>query len=165
MKVCFIGHRTIQKTDELIQRMRETVKELIRKGVKIFLFGSVGAFNDLSWQIVSELKKEYPFIQRVYVRATYSHIEKFYEEYLLQSYEITYFPPQIEKAGRCAYVERNRVMIDESAYCIFYYNEEHLGQKRRRFINNTEFLETCKSGTKIALDYAVKKRKNIINVL
>ena len=99
MKVCFIGHRTIQKTDELIQRMRETVKELIRKGVKIFLFGSVGAFNDLSWQIVSELKKEYPFIQRVYVRATYPRIEKFYEEYLLQSYEITYFPPQIEKAG------------------------------------------------------------------
>ena len=52
-------------------------------------------------------------------------------------------------AGRAAYVERNREMINKSKYCIVYYDEQNAPATR-------------KSGTKIALDYAIKKRKEIM---
>ena len=42
-------------------------------------------------------------------------------------------------------------MIDNSHYCIVYYDESNTPTAR-------------KSGTKIALDYATKKCKNIINI-
>lgn len=126
MRVCFIGHRNIEKTDELISLLRDTIVTLIDKGVTTFLFGSKSEFDNLSWKIVTELKKNYPLIKRVYVRAAYQFIDKSYEEYILQSYEETYFPPKLENAGRFSYVERNYEMIDNSTYCVFYYNEDYM---------------------------------------
>ncbi len=55
-------------------------------------------------------------------------------------------PENIKKAGKASYVERNRIMIDESDFGIFYMNENY-------------FLSKSKSGTKIAYDYALKKSK------
>ncbi len=103
-------------------------------------------------KLVSEIKEKYPHIKRVYVRAEYPYISEHYKNYLLESYEDTYYPEKIMKSGRAAYVERNYEMIDKSLYCIVYYDEQG-------------FPTTRKSGTKIALDYAIKKCKNIISVL
>ena len=118
MQSCFIGHRSIEKSQELKRLLRKTVLELINKGVKRFLFGSMSEFDNLSWEIVTELKRTYPDIERVYVRSSYQYIDKSYEEYLLNSYEETYFPLKIEKAGKYSYVERNYEMIDNSTYSI-----------------------------------------------
>lgn len=91
MQVCFIGHRKIEKTEELIAALKETVVMLINKGVTKFLFGSMSEFDNLSWEVVTNLKEEYPAIKRVYVRATHQYMDKFYEEYLLESYEENIF--------------------------------------------------------------------------
>lgn len=160
MRVCFIGHRNIEKTDELISLLRDTIVTLIDKGVTTFLFGSKSEFDNLSWKIVTELKKNYPLIKRVYVRAAYQFIDKSYEEYILQSYEETYFPPKLENAGRFSYVERNYEMIDNSTYCVFYYNEDYIPPQNR----NTLLPSSNNSGTKIAYEYATKKKKIIINL-
>ncbi|MBR2023536.1 MAG: hypothetical protein IJ996_03370 [Clostridia bacterium] len=152
MQVCFIGHRTIEKTEELRVRLKESIIHFINKGATSFLFGSKSAFDHLSWQVVTQIKKEYPFIRRIYVRADYPKIDKAYEEYLLGLYEETYYPPRLQNAGKYAYVERNYEMIDNATYCIFYYNENHVSQLQRR------------SGTKIAYAYAVKKKKEIVNL-
>ena len=152
MQACFIGHRKIEKREELISSLKETIITLVDKGVTTFLFGSMGEFNELSWQIVTILKEKFPLIKRIYVRSAYPYIEKSYEEYLLTSYEETYFPPKLEKAGKYAYVERNYEMIDNSMYCIFYYNENYIPQSKRT------------SGTKIAYKYAIRKKKQIINL-
>ncbi|MBO5926255.1 MAG: hypothetical protein J6Q38_01675 [Clostridia bacterium] len=48
-------------------------------------------FDELSWEVVTLLKKEYPYIKTVYVRSAFQHINDFYEKYLLNSYEETYF--------------------------------------------------------------------------
>ncbi len=151
MKACFIGHKNIEKTEELIVSLKKTVATLIKKGVTTFLFGSRSEFNDLSWEVVTEIKREHPSIKRVYVRAAYQYTTKEYEEYLLATYEETYFPPKIENAGKYSYVERNCEMIDSSLYCVFYYNENYIASRRN-------------SGTKIAYKYAVKKKKEIINL-
>ena len=69
--------------------------------------------------------------------------------YLLQFYDETYYPEKMLGAGRAAYVERNYEMINNSNFCVVYYDEEYIPNKR-------------KSGTKIALDYAIKKGRKII---
>ena len=164
MQVCFIGHRTVLNSEELIRSLKETIIYLINKGATNFLFGSMSEFDDLSWKIVTELKEVYPFIKRIYIRSAYQNIDKRYEEYLLKSYEETYFPLKLENAGKYSYVERNYEMIDVSTYCVFYYNENYIPPLSQKPKNNMLFLPKRNSGTKIAYNYAVKRNKIIINL-
>ena len=163
MQVCFIGHRTIEKTDDLISSLKETILALIKKGVTTFLFGSMSEFDSLSWKVVSEIKEHYPFIKRVYIRSTYQYINKPYEKYLLDLYEEVYFPPKLENAGKYSYVERNYEMINKSTYCVFYYNKNYVPQLKRK---SKQLLSSPSrnSGTKIAYDYAIRRKKEIINL-
>ena len=147
---CFFGHRKINETEELKSKLVEIIEKLIvDEKVDTFLFGSKSRFNSLCLELVSEIKEKYPHIKRVYVRAEYPYISERYKKYLLESYEDTYYPEHIIGSGRAAYVERNYVMINKSKFCIVYYDEPNAPTTR-------------KSGTKIALDYAIKHKKEII---
>ena len=149
---CFIGHRKINETEELKLKLIEVIEKLIvEKQVDTFLFGSKSRFNSLCQETVTKIKEKYPHIKRVYVRAEYPLISEDYKNYLLESYEATYYPEKLQRSGRAVYVERNYEMIDNSRYCIVYYDEACAPTTR-------------KSGTKIALDYAAKKSKNVISV-
>ena len=162
---CFFGHRKIDVTDELISRLRETVENLIvGKKVDTFLFGSKSEFNELSLQVVKELKEKYPHIRRVYVRAEFPYIDESYTEYLLQSYEHTYYPERMINAGKAAYVERNYEMIDNSSYCIIYYDENYMPPRRRNSKRDVLDYQPS-SGTKLAYDYAIKKNTAVINLV
>ena len=149
---CFFGHRTINETEELKSKLIEIIEKLIvDENVDIFLFGSKSRFNSLCLELVTEIKEKYPHIKRIYVRAEYPDINEQYTNYLLESYEETYYPEHIRSSGRAAYVERNYEMISKSKFCIVYYDEPNASTTR-------------KSGTKTALDYAIKKGKQIINI-
>ena len=146
---CFFGHRTINETEELKAKLIEIIEKLIvYEKVDTFLFGSKSRFNSLCLELVTEIKEKYPHIKRIYVRAEYPDINEQYINYLLESYEDTYYPEHIRSSGRAAYVERNYEMINKSQFCIVYYDEPNVPTTR-------------KSGTKIALDYAVKQGKQI----
>lgn len=150
---CFFGHRTINETEKLKSKLIEIIEKLIvENSVDTFLFGSKSQFNSLCKETVTQIKEKYPHIKRIYVRAEYPYISEHYKNYLLENYEDTYYPEKILNSGRASYVERNCEMIDNSKYCIVYYDEENAPTTR-------------KSGTKIALDYAIKKHKKILNVL
>lgn len=147
---CFIGHRTISETEELRNKLSATIEKLITdEKVDTFLFGSKSRFDSLCLEIVSNLKEKHPHVKRIYVRAEFPVIDDDYAAYLLELYDNTYYPEKIKNAGRAAYVERNYEMIDNSRFCIVYYNEETAPKTR-------------KSGTRIALDYATKKEVQII---
>lgn len=147
---CFFGHRTINETKELKSKLTDIIEKLIsEEKVDTFLFGSKSQFNDLCLKLVTEIKVKYPHVKRIYVRAEYPHISEQYKNYLLENYEDTYYPKSILNSGRAAYVERNYEMIDKSHYCIVYYDEQGAPTTR-------------KSGTKIALDYAIKRKKEVI---
>ncbi len=147
---CFFGHRTINETEDLkFKLLKITEKLIVEEKVDTFLFGSKSRFNDLCLEVVTQLKEKHPNIKRIYVRAEYHYINNNYKNYLLNFYEDTYFPEKIINAGKAVYIERNCEMIDKSRFCVVYYNNaptEH------------------KSGTKIALDYAVKQEKVIFNI-
>ena len=161
---CFFGHRKIDKTPELIDRLTKEIEGLItEKDVGIFYFGSKSQFDDLCHKVVTELKEKYPHIKRVYVRSAYQHIPDWYEDSLLQHYEDTFFPEHIEKAGRAAYVERNQEMINKSDFCVVYYDENYAPPRRRNSRRDLTDYQP-KSGTKVALDYAIKNGICINNV-
>lgn len=164
MIATFIGHRTIQNNDILSEKLKTTILELIDdKKVDTFLFGSRSAFDDLCLETVTEIKRIRPHIKRVYVRAAYPYIDNGYETYLLGFYDLTYIPDKIERAGKAAYVERNEYMIDRADVCIFYYDINYLPPIKPAS-GRRVFSYRSKSGTKIAYDYALKKRKQIINL-
>lgn len=147
---CIFGHREMTETEELRTKLTETIENLItEKQVDTFLFGSRSDFDRLCLQLVTELKEKYPHVRRVYVRAEFPIIGEQYTDYLMTMYDETYYPEKVLGAGRAAYVERNYEMINKSKYCIVYYDPSYAPATR-------------KSGTKIALDYAVKKKKEII---
>ena len=152
MQVCFIGHRKIENSKELSTLLEETIIELINKGANTFFFGSKSDFDNLALKIVTELKKQFSFIKRIYVRSSFPVINNLYKSYLLKSYDETYFPKKLENAGKYSYVERNYEMIDNSTICVFYYNESYAPLSKR------------KSGTKTAYQYATRKKKEIINL-
>ena len=149
---CFIGHRTIIETEELKSKLNDIIEKLIVESkVDTFLFGSKSQFDSLCLELVTKLKEKYPHIKRIDVRAEYPNISERYKKYLLEKYEDTYYPEKIICSGRAAYIERNCEMIDNSLFCIFYYNEYNAPRNR-------------KSGTMIALNYAKKRGKQVINL-
>ena len=146
---CFLGHREITETKELKEQIFYILKNLIQdKNVDTFLFGSKSSFNSLCHTLVTNLKEQYPHIKRIYVRAEFPVINNSYKQYLLERYEDTYYPENIKGAGKAVYIKRNYEMIQNSQYCIFYYDEGYTITGR-------------KSGTKIAFDYARKHHKEI----
>ena len=150
---CFIGHREINETEELKSGLYKLIERLISENnVDTFLFGSKSRFNSLCYETVTGLKEKYPHIKRIYVRAEYPVIDRDYENYILKKYEGTYFPEKIKKAGKSAYLERNFFMIDNSRYCVFYFDKNLKYQNRN-------------SGTKSAFEYANKKGKEIFLTL
>ncbi len=150
---CFFGHRTVAETEKLKARLTEIIESLIEnENVDTFLFGSKSRFDSLCLETVTEIKEKYPHVKRVYVRAEFPYISEQYKRYLQESYEETYYPERIREAGRSSYVERNYEMIENSRFCVVYYDQACAPTTR-------------KSGTKVALDYAVKKGKRVIRVL
>ncbi|MBE7042883.1 MAG: hypothetical protein E7399_05250 [Ruminococcaceae bacterium] len=149
---CVFGHRKVEEKNKLKEKLTELFEQLIvSENVTTFYLGSKSEFNDLCCKVLAVKKEKYPHIQRVYVRGEYPCIDENYENYLLESYEKTYFPQRAIHAGKAVYVERNREMIDQSEICIVYYKNNYLPPKR-------------KSGTAIAYQYALQKKKIIINL-
>lgn len=67
-------------------------------------------------------------------------------------------------AGKAAYVERNYEMIDNSSYCIIYYDENYRPPRRKNSRRDL-FDYQPKRGTAVAYDYVIKKGKICLNIL
>lgn len=161
---CFFGHRRIEITPDLQRKLYDVIEALIvADGICTFLFGSKSQFNDLCLETVSRLKEKHPYIRRIYVRAEFPVINDSYRSYLLQRYEDTYYPERMVRAGRSAYVERNREMIDKSNICVVYYRTDYLPMRQKNSLRD-QVDHQPKSGTKLAHDYAIRKGLKILNL-
>jgi len=178
-KCCFIGHRTIEQSDELLNMLNTTIRRLIiEEGVQYFLFGSRSAFDDLCHGIVTELQKEYPHLVRVaYTRRSEYAVKAEEKEQMerswssllkrdvkLKDYDAEVQSERVYSAGKASYVERNREMIDASDFCIFYYNENYAPPQRKRANRDLSTYQP-KSGTRLAYEYAVQKSKKTDKII
>ena len=178
-RCCFIGHRTIEESEELFTLLRDTTKRLIlEEGVRYFLFGSRSAFDDLCHSIVTEYQKEYPHIIRVaYTRRSEYAVKAEEKEKMerswasvlktegkLKDYDAEVQSDRVYSAGKASYVERNYEMIDDSDFCVFYYNEAYLPPRRKRSKRDLSTYQP-KSGTRLAYEYAVQMSKKVEKVV
>ena len=179
-KACsFFGHRTIEETPELIQRLKSEIVRLIEnEGVTVFLFGSRSDFDYLCHLVVTELKEKYPNIirkcytcrsetctlesERAYWEEIYSHLKK--EKVTLLGVEEEVEHKTKYTSGRASYVERNQAMINDSDYCVFYYDENYQPEMRKYSKRSIGYYQP-KSGTALAHAYAKQKKKIIINMV
>lgn len=153
MKVAVIGHRKINKTQDFVNKLTEIIVNLIEnEGADSFLFGSRSEFDDLCYDIITELRYKYPQIKRVYERAEYGKIDQDYLKTVLKYYEDTFYSYKVESSGKLAYVTRNEILVLACDVLLVYYDQEYNPPKKGN------------SGTKKAVNYAKKKNKRIINV-
>lgn len=145
----FFGHRQIEITDELKNRIKIYLIDLIEtKSVSNFYFGGFGNFDDMCWQIVSELKHKYNSIKRIYCLSDPRHQrtskrpkwlkDEDYEEFVYLDIEFDYW------YSRLYY--RNCEIINRSDYVVFY-------------VTNTE-----NSGAYKALRHAKRTKKDFVNL-
>ncbi len=153
MIVAFIGHRTINCTEVLRDKLKRIIENLIvNENADTFLFGSKSEFNTLCYDVVTELQGKYNAIRRVYVRAEYEFISEEYKNYLLCLYEFTYFPKVVQEAGVLSYVKRNQAMIDKCDVVVAYYDDQYMPPTK------------TKSGTQMAVIHAIQNHKRLINL-
>lgn len=173
----FFGHRDIELTEELKQNVQEIIEDLIvNHQVTTFLIGTRSDFIDLCYNIVTKLKEKFPKIERhgyrtrsetFFFENERERMERIYSKMFKEKVNLCIVEQQIShktmmSAGRASYVERNEAMIQASDYCIFYYDEDYK-PKPRKYSKNGLYYQP-KSGTAIAFDFALQKKKNIINV-
>ncbi len=179
IKTCsFFGHRKINTTDELKQNIKTVIQELIlNHNVCTFLFGSRSDFNSLCHLIVDELKQKYPNIKRIAytcqsetctLESEREKQEKIHSYFEKRNGRLLCVEEEFEhktkySAGKASYIERNQAMIDNSDYCIFYYDGSYK-PKMRKCSKKSFCYYQPNSGTKLAYKYAIKKNKNIINI-
>lgn len=175
----FFGHRKIDITVELRQKVKEVVEDLIvNKEVLTFLFGSRSDFDYLCHLVVTELKEKYSNVKRIaytcrneacILESEREKWEKIYSNLKRRDVELLGVEEEFEHrtkytSGKAGYVERNQAMINDSDYCIFYYNEDYLPEERKRSKRNVSYYQP-KSGTALAYAYAKRKKKVLINVI
>ena len=178
-KICsFFGHRKIEITEELKQKVKEVVEDLIvNHNVNSFLFGSNSDFNDLCHKVVTKLKEKYPNIKRIgytcrsescILESERKYWEDKYRKLGNQEIKLLCYEEEVEHkskytSGRASYVERNQVMINDSDYCVFYYDENYRPETRKYSKRSIGYYQP-KSGTAIAYNYATKNNKVVINL-
>lgn len=170
-KTCtFIGHRKIDITEELKRSLLQIIEKLITEHhVVNFLFGSRSEFDRLCHLIVTQLKEKYPFLKRIAytcksetctLESQRAKWEKIYSSVLNKEINLLGVEEEYEHknkytAGKASYIERNQAMINNSDFCIFYYDENYQLEK---------LFNKSKSGTALSFAYAKQKKKNIINL-
>ncbi len=178
-KACsFFGHRNANLTNEQMEELKKIIEDLIiKKHVKIFLFGSKSNFNSLCHKIVTNLKEKYPFIIRkcytcqsesCFLESEKTYWEGVFERLEKEKIKLLCFEEKVEinkniAFGKASYIERNKEMINNSDYCVFYFDKNY-EPKSKKYSKQNVFNYTPKSGTALAYFYAKQKKKIIINI-
>lgn len=177
MNICFIGHRTVNNPEQVKSKLLDVLSARIAEGANTFIFGSRSEFDFLCWEVITALKEKYPEIKRISYNAPHEaaftskeereQYERFFSQAMKREvhyadYEETVDSQKAIKANKNTYIMRNQEMIDASDVCIFYYNKDYKPPIRK---SPNKYLQDYqpKSGTAIAFNYALQKKKHIIN--
>ena len=151
MTVCFVGHADFNNVPNIEEKLKSMLDFMISEYLcSTFIFGSKSAFDDFCWKIVNDLKKKYPNIILVNFACKHEHPLLRKNAHGQKCFDKIVRPINRD-VGKYVYIERNKAMIDERDFCVFFYDENHQSKSRN-------------SGTKIAYEYAKRKNKRISNL-
>lgn len=174
----FFGHRNAKLTNQELKYLEKTIEKLIlEKNVVHFLFGSRSNFDYICHKIVTELKVKYPNIQRkcytcssetCTLEKDRNYWEKIYSSTYQKKIQLLGVEEEVHYktkyvSGKASYIERNQSMINDSDYCIFYYDTNYKPNLRKISKSSNNYYQP-KSGTMLSYQYAKSKKKYIINI-
>lgn len=149
---CFSGHRNLpQDCTELQANLEKAIIELIERGVVFFGNGGAVGFDAFAATEVLKLKENYPHIRLVMVLPCppeqqssrwNDEQKKRYYKILEQADKVRILSPQY--TDKCM-LNRNRHMVDSSAYLICYLREQ-------------------RGGTFYTVNYAERKGLNVLRL-
>ena len=124
---CFTGHREIREKDlpGILERTEQVVRRLIEKDVAFFGVGGAVGYDTEAAKLLFRLRAtDYQHIKVILVypfegfTGRWSDAQRAEYSRLLPRYDKTVCVAQ--RASREAYLERDRHLVDSSAYCITY---------------------------------------------
>jgi len=131
---CFSGHRKLpEDRTELQANLEKAIIELIERGVVFFGSGGVLGFDQEAASAVLKLKEDYPHIRLVMVLPCPPEEQslKWNEEQRRRYFEILGQADKVRvlssRYTNSCMLDRNRHMVDNSAYLICYLREQHGG--------------------------------------
>ena len=149
MKICScFGHREIELTEKLKKQLYKIYEDLILDDFDTFYFGGFSMFDDLCYEVVSELKIKYPHIKRVFCVTDERYLRYSKQPCWLKETpfeEIIYLTLKFDWWYMRVYY-RNIEMIEASDFVIFYVENS----------TNSKITKT--------FQYAKKKNKKYVNL-
>lgn len=131
---CFSGHRKLpEDCTELRSDLEKAVITLIGQGVVFFGSGAALGFDQLAAETVLRLKEDYPHIRLVMVLPCppeeqslkwNEQQKKRYYDLLDKADKVRVLSPRYTNS---CMLDRNRHLVDSSAYLICYLREQHGG--------------------------------------
>lgn len=131
---CFSGHRKLpQDCTELQASLEKAIISLIEQGVVFFGCGAALGFDQLAAETVLKLKEDYPHIRLIMVLPCPSEEQSLkwskeqrdhYNELLRQADKVRVLSPRYTNS---CMLDRNRHLVDNSAYLICFLREKHGG--------------------------------------
>ena len=148
MTVAFIGSDEYTRTPQLAISMWSVLGKLVaEEGTDVFLFSNANFFDNDCLLIVSQLKMYHPTIERHYYHGIFDY-DVGYVHDMKAIYDKVFFPrmgfPLREHL-------RSRQMIDRCDILV-------------TFCSSNDLQDTQKSQTVLAIEYARKKKKHVINL-
>ena len=146
IKITFCGHKNcFDKSEKLNELLYDTLRGLLRESPEaVFYLGDYGQFDRICNGVLKELQKEYLCLRRVfvtpYLEPSYSHLR-----YAAEDYDEILFPFTDSVMPKYAITRRNEWMVDRADVVIAYVEHEWGGAAK-------------------TLEYAVKKKKRIVNL-
>lgn len=144
--VCFCGHSRLSgEYDTVKEKCFAVVRQQIEAGADSFLIGDYGNFDHLAAAVYLDLKREYPDIQVCLVLPYYQpHIDE-YEKRRRDRFDSVITPDLANTPHRLRIIKVNEWMVMEADTVIAYVNSPYGGAAK-------------------TLDFAKRKKKNIVNL-
>lgn len=139
------GHGSYQDNKEIELKIKKEIAYCVEiKKIYSFWLGVYGSFDSCCAKYVKEMKKIYPQIKSYLVLAYLNpKMNEYDKEYIAEMFDGTIYPPLENVPPRFAIPARNKWIVDNSDYLIFYVDY---------------YGGACNS-----LEYAIKKHKDYIN--
>lgn len=119
MVVTFCGHRRLQDKDKVKAWLESTLAELIKQGADTFYLGGYGDFDNLSADVLRNLKRTNPNIRLAFIVPYLGRTGEGYDE--------TIYPELENVPPRFAISKRNEWMVQKSDIVVTYITHTYGG--------------------------------------
>lgn len=145
MIVSFFGHADFLSNSLLREKILTALENFYKKDKIDFYLGAYGRFDSFALSICKEFKKTHNDCNLYFITPYLGSYLDSRKSYLCNIYDDIIYPPLENELKRLAIIKRNEWIINKSDFIFFYVYRNY-------------------GGAYLALNYAKRKRKNLLNI-